>query len=551
MENVTSTVILCGGPINYSHLPIGTNQSNAMIPVNGKPVIGWILDDLIEKQIVSDITVVIRKQDYRLRNFLERVYTDRIGLSICVLTETGSILHSLEAGLKNTQYPAVRIILGDTLIRDEFDAEGDYVYVGQVADSRRWCLVEVDADEQITGYLDKQDSAPPPLVALAGYFHIQDKLLLQEAIRQSIKSGESELSPAFSLYGDQHPIQVRHVQEWFDFGNIDNLVDARRRLLQTRHFNSLVIDPILTTITKISEKSEKLHDELNWYLSLPEKLKVLTPRIIHEETEDNRVRIVQEYYGYPTLAELFVYGDLHYETWVSIIKYILRIHSIFLQYQSTVNADDYYQIYVTKTKERLDEIRLRSPFWAQMLKFDTININGNTVQNISYLMPAIKQFVEQLIARGKSAIIHGDLCFSNILFDLNNQIIRLIDPRGSFGRKGIYGDPRYDIAKLRHSVCGLYDFILADMFTYTQIAPNVFNFQIFSNEETPIISSHFDNMIQEAGYDIKQIRFIEGLMFVSMIPLHADKPQRQIVMYLQGLKLLNEVPEYKSLAEDK
>ena len=60
--------------------------------------------------------------------------------------------------------------------------------------------------------------------------------------------------------------------------------------------------------------------------------------------------------------------------------------------------------------------------------------------------------------------MHGDFCFSNILFDLGHQIVRVIDPRGRFGQKGIYSDPRYDMAKLRHSIGGLYDFIVADLF---------------------------------------------------------------------------------------
>ena len=46
-----STIILCGGSMDYGNLPIGTNLSNAMIPVNAKPVIGWILDDLLAKNI--------------------------------------------------------------------------------------------------------------------------------------------------------------------------------------------------------------------------------------------------------------------------------------------------------------------------------------------------------------------------------------------------------------------------------------------------------------------------------------------------------------------
>lgn len=65
MNNETN-IILCGGPINYSNLPIGTTQSNGMVTVNGKPVIGLILDDLLAKGI-RRATVVVRLQD-----FLER-----------------------------------------------------------------------------------------------------------------------------------------------------------------------------------------------------------------------------------------------------------------------------------------------------------------------------------------------------------------------------------------------------------------------------------------------------------------------------------------------
>ena len=66
-----SAIVLCGGPINYSNLPLGSSASNALVPVNGKPVIGWILDDLLTKGFLS-VTVVLREQDHRLQQFLRR-----------------------------------------------------------------------------------------------------------------------------------------------------------------------------------------------------------------------------------------------------------------------------------------------------------------------------------------------------------------------------------------------------------------------------------------------------------------------------------------------
>ena len=72
--------------------------------------------------------------------------------------------------------------------------------------------------------------------------------------------------------------------------------------------------------------------------------------------------------------------------------------------------------------------------------------------------------VDRLAENVQGCIVHGDLCLSNILYDLRSRICKLLDPRGSFGAAGIYGDPRYDVAKLYHSIYGLYDFITNDLF---------------------------------------------------------------------------------------
>lgn len=139
-----------------------------------------------------------------------------------------------------------------------------------------------------------------------------------------------------------------------------------------------------------------------------------------------------------------------------------------------------------------------------------------------------------------ATIVHGDYCFSNILFDINNQIIRLIDPRGSFGVKGSYGDPRYDMAKLRHSAHELYDFILADMFELRETEAG-FEGEIYADNIASQVGDTLDKMILELGYDLDEIRFIEGLLFISMLPIHHGQPQRQKMMLLTGLSLLNEV----------
>jgi dTDP-glucose pyrophosphorylase len=541
MSNLAvSTIILCGAPINYAQLPIGTNHSNAMVPINGKPVIGWILDDLMGKNIRS-VVVVLRSEDIRFRSFLERVYAGRLELKLEGLTESPSILTSLMAGLKASGAEgAVRIVLGDTLIRDSYQGAEDFVYVGEVKDSRRWCLVVPSESGHIIEYLDKKSVSGASHQALAGYYHLHHGDELLACVEKSIVEGQRELSFALRLYGERRPIVAKQVRDWYDFGHIDTIVDARRRLLRARSFNSLSVNPILNTITKVSKYDAKLQDELDWYLSIPDDLKVLAPRILSTEHHNGRIQIVQEYYGYPTLAELYVYGEFDSETWASILRLVLRVHQEFQRYPGAISPDALEAMYFQKTWDRLALLKEQSADWHETLSCSRITYNNRTLKGLYELREAVYSRVQLLRSNAPIAIVHGDYCFSNVLFDPNNQIIRLIDPRGRFGVKGIYGDTRYDIAKLRHSIAGLYDFIMADMFELLE-QDGVYHSKIYANDVCAAVASCFDSMIAQIGYDVSDVRFIEGLLFVSMIPFHDGHPERQKIMYLTGLALLNDV----------
>lgn len=535
-----TTLVLCGGPINYSSLPIGTNASNAMVPVNGKPVIAWILDDLLSKGI-RGVTVVVRAQDHRLQSLLQRAFAKRIEVTLALLEHEGTIVQSLQAGLRRAPTDGlVRIILGDTLIRDSYHGEESFVYVREVEDSRRWCLAVLGGDDRVIDYLDKQEDVAGPRLALSGYYHLMHGGHLQSCVERSVANGERELSDVLRRYGAAHPIAARPVKEWFDFGNIDNLIEARRRLLQPRFFNTLTINPVLTTVTKYSEQDDKLRDELDWYVQVPDELKVLSPRIIRHEEIDGRLQIVQEYYGYPTLAELYLYGDLHPDTWTSILRHILRIHAEFRRYRGPLDAGDVRRMYLDKTRDRLELLCRLEPAWRDLLDRPTVSFNGRRLRNLRTLEAALEERVRVLGESAYGCVIHGDFCFSNILYDIGHQIIRLIDPRGSFGRKGVYGDARYDLAKLRHSVCGLYDYIVADMFEVHE-REDGFSGTLYANRTPRVVGAIFDRMVAEAGYDLDQIRLIEGLLFISMLPLHHGRPDRQRLMFLTGLSLLNEV----------
>ncbi len=534
------TLILTAGKIDYTRLPFGMHQSNSTIPVNGKPVISWILDDLIKKDI-TEIYIVIRKENHRLKQLLEKHYSKRLTLKIVELDNPPSILSSLQAGINAITEPndCLQVILGDTLIYDSFDGLGDSLLVSEVTNSENWCITKTDKEGNLVGFIDKQKLDCDSHIALCGYYCFSNLTELNNAVDKSIKGGANELSDTLLNYHQVIPLKLKTVETWFDFGHLETFIQSKKSLLRPRHFNQLTIHPLLNTITKVSEKSDKLEDELNWYKLLPESLKILTPRVIEETQSQNKISITQEFYGYPSLSELFIYGDLNISVWESIIDYLFKIHNLFSAYTKQIDVALSKEMYLTKTNERVEQLLKQNTYWEELWNQENIVINGRVYPNINALLEKIKQPLENLTQTNTFSIIHGDYCLSNILYDLNNQIVKLIDPRGSFGEKGIYGDARYDIAKLRHSVVGLYDYIVGDLFQI-ESNKNTFTYDLFEDEKNSQLARYFDTCVINNGYNLQEIKLIEGLLFLSMIPYHADYFERQQMMYIKSILILSE-----------
>src|SRR3954465_5331151 len=116
MEAGGCNIILCAGGPPVLGMGYGASSSVGMIPINGKPAIGWILDDLLSKGF-RQATVVVGAADRPLQEFLDRAYSRRMDLGIAPVERSRSILNSLWAGLSNRPCDAktIRVILGDTL----------------------------------------------------------------------------------------------------------------------------------------------------------------------------------------------------------------------------------------------------------------------------------------------------------------------------------------------------------------------------------------------------------------------------------------------------
>jgi hypothetical protein len=135
---------------------------------------------------------------------------------------------------------------------------------------------------------------------------------------------------------------------------------------------------------------------------------------------------------------------------------------------------------------------------------------------------------------------HGDPCFSNVLYDQQRFLMKLIDPKGATTEDELYTHPLYDLCKVSHSALGDYDFINNGLFTvkFTDSSELVLTAEQTNQTE---LKEVFRQRIRSIDQDVRVMRLGEASLFLSMLPLHLDVPNKVIAFMLKAKQILDEV----------
>lgn len=314
-----------------------------------------------------------------------------------------------------------------------------------------------------------------------------------------------------------------------------NLMEARSKLIESRSFNSLRIHPVFPEILKSSKNRRKLENEVFWYREIPSKFKALAPQVF--QYDENGIRM--EYYAYGTLSEKFLYDSLSMSEWRDILQKLFGIVRLFSECRFECERGIFHSFYRGKFDARCASAK-EIPDIEALFDLKNVVVNGVQYCGIPGLLSFICAKLEQIENSANATLAHGDLCFNNILFDVKSGIVKLIDPRGSIaGVTSLMCDPRYDIAKLKHSFCGNYDGIVEGEFYLDQLNDRSFDFNTAKDGNLIERESLFKNLCCEFGFDYYAISFIEAYLFLTMIPLHLDSVRKMKAFFLTAIIKFN------------
>lgn len=554
-QRLADTVVLipAAGRVAEGVMALSNIGCPAMVPVAGRPVIHWTLRYLRSLGLRRFVIAVSRRGMF-VEDFVDCSFGQDCDISFIVPSSDGGVGRTVLDLAEAAQGSSALVVLGDThfrfadpkvLLQDE-----PAVLVQAVEDSYRWCIAETSDDGAITALHDKEQGLTGPLQALIGVYYFPQLDELRDAARAAVAQSQgpgarTELAQILSNVALSQPIRAVTAGDWLDCGNPDRQASSHRTLLQKREFNDLSIDSVFGTVTKRSRYVEKFLDEINYLRLLPPELAVFFPRVLEYSTDWQDPCLTLEYYGYPTLAEVFVFENVDPGIWEQVFVHLREILlQGFMRHRRPLAPGVLQEMYLNKTRKRLESMSAPEELLALVRHTGPVTINGREVPNIPALWERLETEVDRLAENVQGCVVHGDLCLSNILYDLRSRICKLLDPRGSFGTAGIYGDPRYDVAKLYHSIYGLYDFITNDLF-HVSIGGAAVNLDIRSRPQHRQIQERFEKVFF-AEFDRREILLITGLLFASMPALHYDAPRRQLAMYTRALELFGELfsPSY-------
>lgn len=241
--------------------PLTYTQPKPLIPVAGKPIISFIVEQLIELGI-TDFIFIVGYLGEKIREYIERTYPE---LNLTFVTQEERLGSAHAIWLARAHYAdaeEIIIFFGDAIIDADLEAfktsTATTIGVKMVDDPRNFGVIEFDADGNIRGLIEKP-TIPRSNLAMVGCYKIREVEQFIKACTHNLENniqsiGEYPLTDALARmleWGTE--LRLIKVDNWFDCGRRDVLLETNAIFLDRPGFatddpppydNSIIIHPV-------------------------------------------------------------------------------------------------------------------------------------------------------------------------------------------------------------------------------------------------------------------------------------------------------------------
>lgn len=250
-----------------------------LLNVAGKPIIGHIMDRIIQKGITK-VTFIVGYLGEMVADFIRKNY--KIDAQFVYQDEQKGLGHAIYLARDTFDNDELLIILGDTIFDVDLNSmlasENSVLGVKEVENPSRFGVV-LEENGIITKLIEK----PKKFIsnkAIVGLYYIKNSKLLEKCLNEIIAKGittdgEFQLTDALQLMIEKgEKFTTFTVDGWYDCGKPETLLSTNHHLLEKlNHFESrpdvLVIPPVY-----ISPKSKVTNSIIGPYTTINDSAEV-------------------------------------------------------------------------------------------------------------------------------------------------------------------------------------------------------------------------------------------------------------------------------------
>lgn len=490
------------------------NKPKCLVSVEGRPILYRIFDSFPDSKFI-----IIG--DYKFNEISRYLQMEPppCDYSLIHTTQTGTASGLLDALQAIDDSSSVVVAWSDILVdgadlNDELDRRIDEADFGVLLTDNFMCRWSMDQDGILV-------ESPSTTNGVAGIFYMKNKAALA-----TLSAGGEFVKWISGNILDFDHFKFNSLREVGDFHTIEFLNESSN---YCRFFNNVTIEDNVVKKSLINELYRNVaDDEVNWYKEVSGRGFGHIPKIYSYDP-----LVMQRIHG----KHLFQLQDMETSWRQKLIEDYLdvlgKLHAI---ERVPADFDACYSVYFQKTVSRTSEVEPINPFSSRK----SLIINGMCCKNYLHSdnVEELERIILDICTAKKFTIMHGDCTFSNSLLSDDGQIY-LIDPRGAFDKYKIFGDPRYDFAKLYYSCYSNYDVFNRRKFKL-YIDADAGIAEVLMNES--LFKSVSDSVFQDAfGHELSEIKIINAMIWASLSGYVKDDFDSAIGSYCLGIYYLNEV----------
>jgi glucose-1-phosphate thymidylyltransferase len=240
--------------------PFTYTQPKCLIPLAGKTILGFIIDDLLEVGVDEFIFIIGHLGD-KIKNFITEKYP-HISAKFITQEERSGTGHAVVLAKEFfTNNEPFLIVFGDTICDNQIHkiaaSEKNCIGIKKVEDPRNFGVVELDSNNTVVKFAEKP-LVPKSNLAMVGIYKIVDTDCLFEILTNEISteniSKEYNLTDAFQeMIQKNIKFETVSIENWYDCGRKESLLETNASILKKIEFisdevpffdNTIIIHPV-------------------------------------------------------------------------------------------------------------------------------------------------------------------------------------------------------------------------------------------------------------------------------------------------------------------